>query len=147
MRIRFFLIILLVLLISCKTKKKIGLSHNNRVAAEHIAPQKTVEPELIEEPVTVKEENLILIGQSSQFKPNENYFVVMGSFKILENAQKFQSKLNAEGFKSQILQNEQGLFRVSAFTYKDIADARSKVLTIRKEFPKYNDVWLLRKQN
>jgi cell division protein FtsN len=71
----------------------------------------------------------------------------MGSFKILENAQKFQSKLNAEGFKSQILQNEQGLFRVSAFTYKDIADARSKVLTIRKEFPKYNDVWLLRKQN
>jgi cell division protein FtsN len=147
MKTRIFLSVLVVFALGCKPKKNIVKSRDNRIVEEQIVPQKGIEPQLEEKPVIIKEETLVSVGESAQFKPNENFFVVLGSFKILENAKKFQNELNIEGFKSQILQNDQGLYRVSAFTYKEIADARSKVLTIRKEFPKYNDVWLLRKQN
>ena len=49
-----------------------------------------------------------------------------------------------DGFHSQLLQNQQGLYRVSMKSSDILEDVRSEVFRIRKSYKRYGDVWLLR---
>ncbi len=71
------------------------------------------------------------------------YFVIIGSFRYLNNARKFQEQIASDGFTSVLLQNESGLYRVSVKSTDDIFIARNEIRRIRDEFKKYEDTWLL----
>ena len=72
-----------------------------------------------------------------------NYFVIIGSFKSSDNAKKYQSQLVKDGFISDILKNEAGLYRVSVMATNDVDQARNEVRRIWAKFTKHSDTWLL----
>ena len=140
------LIILLALTLgSCKSKKNLSYTQpETQYIEEEVAVTNPVS-EYEDKTVLVREEMVNRIENSLVVPLSENYFVIMGSFKVLDNALKFQTQLQKEGFNSQLLQNDKGLYRVSVFSYNDINEARQKVLSVRKQYPKYSDTWLLRR--
>ena len=71
------------------------------------------------------------------------FYVIIGSFRNIEYARKFTSDLTEEGFTPEILENENGLFRISVGGYDEESAARAKISGIRAAYKKYNDVWLL----
>ncbi|MBI9061976.1 MAG: SPOR domain-containing protein [Marinilabiliaceae bacterium] len=102
-------------------------------------------PKTTAAPVVVKEEKVKVVDEpeAEVFK----YYVIIGSFKVLDNAQTYKTQLRSEGFMPVILENENGLYRVSVSAYNTEMPARDKIGGIREKFEKYNDVWLLiRKQ-
>lgn len=105
--------------------------------------KKKIQPKA--KPVVVKEEKVKVVDEpeTEVFK----YYVIIGSFRVLNNAQNYKKDLRAEGFMPVILENENGLYRVSVSAYNDEMPARDKIDSIRNKFEKYGDVWLLiRKQ-
>ncbi len=84
-------------------------------------------------------------GEANDFG-SKRFYIILGSFGVYENAQKFKKQLMAEDFFPGILINEAGLYRVSVNSYDDEGIARSRVGEIRQKFPKYSDLWLLIKK-
>ena len=146
MKIILITLILSLSFFGCKSKKEVELLYDSKQMPVEVDDDSLPE-EIVNELISVKEERVVYVENSEPIEKDENYFVIMGSFKILNNAIKFQENLLDEGFKPEILRNENGLFRVSIQSFKEYAEARKKVLYIRKEYPKYNDVWLLKKQS
>lgn len=92
-------------------------------------------------PIKEVEEKLVPIAE---IMPNPHrYFVIIGSFRNSENAKKYQGQILTEGFSSEILKNEEGLYRVSVLATDEINTAREDIRRIRNIFPKYIDTWLL----
>lgn len=91
--------------------------------------------------IVVKEEKVKVIDshESEVYK----YYVIIGSFRVLENAQNYKKQLAAEGFLPVLLENENGLYRVSVSAYNDEMPARERIGSIRSKYDKYDDVWLL----
>lgn len=91
--------------------------------------------------IVVKEEKVKVIDNT----PKEvfKYYVIIGSFKVLDNAKNYKEQLRKEGFTPVLLENENGLYRVSVSAYNDELPARDKIGSIRIKYEKYNDVWLL----
>lgn len=143
MKIILLTVILSIILVGCKSKKEISLLHNIQNVAE--LDEESTHTVIEESSILVKEENIISTEKSQAIMPEETFFVIIGSFKVFSNAQNFQFQLRKEGFESQILQNEHGLYRLSVYSYKEITEARNKIYFIRKNYPKYNDVWLLKR--
>ena len=112
---------------------------------EESTPIVKKEPKPKAAPVVVKEEKVKVVDEpeAEVFK----YYVIIGSFKVLGNAQTYKKELRTEDFMPVILENENGLYRVSISAYNTETPARDKIGDIREKFEKYNDVWLLiRKQ-
>lgn len=148
MKYLVYFIAIVVALSSCKSKKHIS---HKFIESQNIT-ETSVKPILEEEekeidPIIVKEEIVTAVEPAVEKSLLEKYYVILGSFRVLENAKKHQNQLTKEGFESQILRNEEGLYRVSVFSYIHISVAREKVLQIRKQTPKYHDAWVLRKLN
>lgn len=125
---------------SCKTQK--------------IAPKpEPVKSETIVKPtvdsaqnVTSKEEKVTAANGEAKDLGSKKFYIILGTFGVFENAQKFKKQLMAEDFFPGILINEAGLFRVSVNSYDDETAARNRISEIRQKFPKYNDLWLLIKK-
>ncbi|MDR2037317.1 MAG: SPOR domain-containing protein, partial [Bacteroidales bacterium] len=94
-----FMVTLCTLMMACSSQKK---------ATTSPAPP-IMENELTE--ITVREEKVqpVDLPDETVYK----YYVVIGSFKVIENARKFRVDLVKEDFLPVILENENGLFRVS----------------------------------
>ncbi len=75
-----------------------------------------------------------------------NYYVIIGSFQSLENARNFRSQLVGEGFVPVILESEIGFYRVSIAAFNEEAPTRARIGQIRRQYPIYSDVWLLKKK-
>jgi len=108
--------------------------------AEETTPKVKEEPQP-KQKIVVKEEKVTVVDQANAevFK----YYVIIGSFRVLENAKNYKQQLLSEGFMPVLLENENGLFRVSIAAYNDEMPARNKIDNIRIKHQKYNDVWLL----
>lgn len=91
-------------------------------------------------PVVTREERVTHVEHTG---PAFQYYVILGSFRVLDNARNFRSDLSRQNFTPVILENEQGLYRVSVAAFNDELPARERVATIRSQHPQYNDVWLL----
>jgi len=92
-------------------------------------------------PIREVEEKLVAIDE---IPPNpDHYFVIIGSFRNPDNARKHQTQISKDGFRSEILKNDQGLFRVAVMSSDDINSAREEIRRIRNLFPLYSDTWLL----
>ncbi len=102
-------------------------------------PKETPKPK--EDKIVVKEEKVKVIDEPEDevFK----YYVIIGSFRVLENAQNYKKQLINEGFLPVLLENENGLYRVSVSAYNDEMPARERISSIRGKYDKYDDVWLL----
>ncbi len=119
--------------------------------AEPPAPR-TEEPvvEAPEEPVEAPVD-IPVVEESFEFEREEDevaqqvnrFFVILGSFRVNENANRFKSQLDNKGFNPVILLSETGFHRISVDSYEREADARHRVLQIRRDYPEYHDAWLL----
>lgn len=110
-----------------------------RVAVkEEPAPAPVAQP--VSAPVVVREERVTHVEHSG---PDFRFYVILGSFRVLDNARNFRSELFQQNFTPVILENENGLYRVSVSAFNDEQSARSRIAQIRQQYPKYDDVWLL----
>ncbi len=128
-------------IISCRSLKDSGSSSFSDSDSPYVKEEPVVKPVVKKDkPIVIKEEKVKIIESNDD---NFKYYVIIGSFKVLENARNYKSTLSSEGFTPVILENENGLFRVSVAAYNEETDARSKVGFIRNKYEKYNDTWLL----
>ncbi len=103
-------------------------------------------PALKSEPVMVREEKVTTVDQLGT-ETIYRYYVIIGSFQVVDNARSFRTQLIDEQFTPVILQSEIGFFRVSVAAFNDEMDARSRIAQIRDNYDKYSDVWLLIRKN
>lgn len=94
-------------------------------------------------PIPIREVEEKLVPVEEKAPDPYRYFVIIGSFRNMDNAVKYQGKILTEGFKSVILRNESGLYRVSVMATDEVVTAREEIGRIRTQFPEYNDTWLL----
>lgn len=91
----------------------------------------------------IKEVEEKLVANEDKAPSAKKYFVVIGSFRDPGNAKEHQVIVAKDGFKSEILKNDAGLYRVSVMETNDITAARNEIRRIWSKFPKYSDTWLL----
>ncbi|TVQ14349.1 MAG: SPOR domain-containing protein [Bacteroidetes bacterium] len=73
----------------------------------------------------------------------KSYFVIIGSFRNRDNAERFKETIRMKGFEPVILLSETGLHRVSVDSYRMENDARARIMQIRSKFEEHADTWLL----
>ncbi|MCK7462300.1 MAG: SPOR domain-containing protein [Sphingobacterium sp.] len=120
-------ILILILALACEQEKEITKTFTDNRLAQPITNLENTETN--ENPVTIKDEAITTVDISEILIPKENYFVILGSFRILSNAKKFQKQIQDDGFESRLLQNEQGLFRVSVFFHLKTSIRQEKKFT------------------
>ena len=148
-KVFFILAAVAICFASCKSKKATQ-------SAFEPAVQKTVattEPKVFQVPEQVEapkqvEESIPIRKESFTFTESKDetlnsYFIILGSFRNMENARKFRQELMTQGFTPIIVESETGYFRVTVDSYTNESDARSRLLQIRQNYSKYNDAWLL----
>ncbi len=95
-------------------------------------------------PVSTRREQISFTRQEDLAGNEQNsFFVIVGSFSQLENANRFRTTLLDEGFTPIILHSETGYYRVCINSYRSEQEARSRIAQVRLSYPKYSDVWLL----
>ena len=138
MRILICLLALAVTLTCCKSNKRMIRSEVGYVSTQpvEVAVQEKVQDTLIveEEPVPVRKEKVGLM----------RYCIIVGSFIYRQNAINLRSDLMRRGFLGcSIMQNSEGMYRVSAVCDDTHADAARELIRIRRQYPQFRDAWLL----
>ena len=140
-----FLVASMAVISGCSSLKKGSSSFSDKPATKTSSSVKVKEAP-VEKPaakeVVVKQEKVKVIETQANEKAGK-FYVIIGSFKVLDNARNFRQQLIAEKFAPSILENENGLYRVSVASYDDETMARSRIADIRAQYEKYADVWLL----
>lgn len=126
-----------------------GVKKRSKKGAEPPVPAVVQEPVkeapvtvVVPEPIREVEEKIVPVDN----KPVDphRYFVIIGSFRSIDNARKHQADIAVDGFRvSDLMRNEAGLYRVSVMATDDVSAARTEIMRIRSRFPKYEDFWLL----
>lgn len=91
----------------------------------------------------IKEVEEKLVKNENKEPSPQKYFVIIGSFRDPVNAKEHQRLVRKDGFASEVLKNDEGLYRVSVKATDDITEARSEVRKIWAKYPKYSDTWML----
>jgi cell division protein FtsN len=133
-------VVMIALLAGCKTQKIAPMPEPVSSIAKTKAAQTSAAS------VSSKVESVTAAkGEASDFS-SKQFYVILGSFSIYENAQRFKKQLMSEDFSPGILVNQTGLYRVSINSFDDEAQARNRISEIRQKYPQYSDVWLLIKK-
>ena len=132
--LNIILFAIILMSVSCKTQK--------------IAPKPVpVKSEsAVSQVITSKEESVSAADGEAKDFGSKKFYIILGSYKMYEGAQKFKKQLMAEDFFPGILINEAGLYRVSVNSYDDETVARKRIAELRQKFPQYSDLWLLIKK-
>ena len=130
MNIRTFSFIIVCALLSCSCKTTKNTAQTPQLPEVNSKTEITVRTESVK-PIDLSERIVY------------KYYVIIGSFRSIDNARQYTVALADEGFAPVILENENGLFRISVGGYDDENAARAKIAGIRAVYEKYNDVWLL----
>ena len=125
-----FIIVCTLMICSCKSTKKTIQSDTPQLLEENPKTE-----------ITVRTEKIKPIDHSD--RTMSRYYVIIGSFKNLDNAKNYQATMAKKGFTPEILENETGLFRISAGGYDEENAARAKISGIRANYEELADVWLL----
>lgn len=141
MKIYLCLLIIAVTLTCCKSRK--GMVNSAYVSTDPVemaVVEKTQEEEVVEAPVTIKQEEVILTHGNDLMR----YCVIVGSFINEQNAVNLRAKLAEMGFtNTSIMRNNEGMYRVSAVCDDTEADAREELSQIRTGYSQFRDAWLL----
>jgi len=143
-----FLVVICVLFVfSCKGVKKTVAVSSDDIPVQEPPQMEVVVQEVIEEEppsqtdVTVRSESVKPVDQND--KTLYRFYVIIGSFRNVDNARRFNADLIGKGFSPSILENEEGLFRISVGGYNAENAARAKIAEIRAKYREHRDVWLL----
>ena len=137
--LNYLLIITLLLALSCSsTKTSLFGGKKKESSVQGTSINKTLMPST---PIREVEEKLVTNEEKAPGP--EKYFVIIGSFKDPANAREHQAIVRKDGFASEVLKNEAGLYRVSVMATDDIDAARNEVRRIWSKFPEYSDTWML----
>ena len=113
---------------------------------EPVKSESVTKPAVPTNTITSREESVTAANGEAQDLGSKRFYIILGTFGVYENAQKFKKQLMAEDFFPGILVNESGMYRVSVNSYDDEMSARNRVGEIHQKFPKYKDLWLLIKK-
>ncbi len=97
-------------------------------------------------PVRSQSESFTFAQQEDASRYQGKFFVIMGSFSSMDNANRYKQELIPQGFSPIVLHSETGYYRVCVNAFTDEAAARQRVQQIRTDYPKYADTWLLIKK-
>jgi len=115
---------------------------NNKRLAENIIPK--IEEKTVPDTANpIKEVEEKLVANNNKLPNPHRYFVIIGSFRNPDNANKYQGQILKKGFSSEILKNESGLYRVSVLATNETKEAMKEIRRIRRIFPEYSYTWLL----
>ena len=126
----FFIIACTLLICSCKSTKNATRSTSPYLTEENSRTGITVRTETVR-PVDSSERTIY------------DFYVIIGSFRSIENAQQYNVDLVRKGFTPTIFESENGLFRISVGGYNDENAARTRIAGIRTAHQEHSDVWLL----
>lgn len=129
-RIFSFIIVCALLVCSCKSTKKATQSFSSYQTEVNYIPE-----------ATDRIENVRQVD--SPERTMYRFYVIIGSFRDIENARRNNIDLTRKGFTPVILENENGLFRISVGGYEDERAARARIANIRASYAEHRDVWLL----
>jgi len=122
-----FMIACLLLICSCKTKQK--------TVTSPLLPEVNSTAEIV-----VRTESVKPIDPSER---SYGYYVIIGSFRNIAGARQTSADLVNKGFTPVILENEDGLYRISVGGYNEENAARARIAGIRAAYVEHSDVWLL----
>lgn len=150
-KVALFVLIIGIALASCKSSKKAASTAFEPAAQQTsttAAPKVFQVPEVKETPVAQDDKPISVRKESFTFTQTEDqnqnsYFIIVGSFSSMENARNFRQTLMSEGFTPIVVQSETGYYRVTVDSFTSEAPARTRLIQIRQNFPKYSDAWLL----
>ena len=111
------------LLVSCNIFKDEPIG----VGVDSLLYQMEEEP-IIDTPIVVEEPELEPIPEPVIEK---NYKMIVGSFQVEANAEKYAQKLADQGYQTEIIQASNGYFRVSAKAYPTLKEGLSELETFR----------------
>lgn len=144
MRTIICLFAMVALLACCKSKKNLMTSEGSNLTRQ---PAEVVVKEEIQDSLTisVRPDNLrredVKLTQGDTMM---RYCVIVGSFMYEQNATRLRAKLVRMGFLgSCIMQNHEGMYRVSASCNNDLQAAQARLKEIRIQYPQFSDAWLL----
>jgi len=126
--------------VSCNSTKTslFGSARKKQSVIEGTSISRTLMPAT---PIREVEEKLVPVEEKAPSP--ERYFVIIGSFKDPENAKEHQAAVMKDGFRSEILKNDAGLYRVSVMATDNVTEARNEIRRIWAKFTGYSDTWLL----
>ena len=76
-----------------------------------------------------------------------NFSVVIGSFTNKTNAEGLKSRMEADGFRVVLAQNDRDMYRVIVASFNEKYDAAQERDRIKAKYaPDFQDAWLLEKQ-
>jgi cell division protein FtsN len=136
-----FVTALFFLLSACGSSRKAIKSSEKTDTAVMSSGTELISETTAESPIIEVEEKLVAINDIAP-EPF-NYFVIIGSFRNPDNARNYQKQIENDGFSSELLKNDAGLYRVSVMASNNILAAREEIKQIREKFHKYSDTWLL----
>jgi cell division protein FtsN len=128
----------------------VTVEESNPYEEEVLIQEEEEEEEVIEEVVVqeVKPAPKKVKAKKETSKPkvqssgNGNYHVIVGSFGEEANANRFSSKLQAEGFSSSVIGNYGGMYLVSISSHASRSEAGSSASSISNKYPKN---WIFKK--
>jgi cell division protein FtsN len=144
-----FIFIIGIALSACKSTKKATKTPYEPATTTSTkiftVPQNTqTDNTSTEKPYSTRKEAITFVQPEQQ---NQNgFFVIVGSYSSLENANKFRQTLIGEGFNPIIVQSETGFYRITVDSYTSETAARTRLMQIRQNYPQYGDSWLLIKK-
>jgi cell division protein FtsN len=141
MRITGILLIVVLSLASACSSTKTSLFGSDRDKKEDVKGTSIGRTLMPATPIKEVEEKLVPVENKAPSP--QKYFVIIGSFRDPSNAKEHQSVVRKDGFVSEILKNDAGLYRVSVLATDNVTEARNRIRKIWAEFPQYSDTWLL----
>lgn len=135
-----FVIFVMLLTASCSSTKTslFGSRKDKTEEAKGTSIGRTLMPAT---PIREVEEKLVPVEEKAPSP--QKFFVIIGSFRDPLNAKEHQDVVKKDGFKSEILKNDAGLYRVSVMATNDVTEARNEIRRIWAKYPAYSDTWLL----
>jgi cell division protein FtsN len=143
MRILSYLFIGIILLTTSCNSTKTSLFGGNKQNKEENVKGKSIKTTTLMPAGPIKEVEEKLVKNEDKEPSPQKYFVIIGSFRDPVNAKEHQALVRKDGFASEVLKNDAGLYRVSVKATDDITEARNEVRRIWAKFPKYSDTWML----
>lgn len=151
-----FVVLLSIGASSCKTKKSAYQNAYDRAKQkEVVAPETNTEPATqpnvtvtrsTSPQVTVRKEKItpVLASDASGLR---TYSVVIGSFVNQTNANALKEKMEKDGYKVIIAQNEKQMFRVIVLSFDSKEEAARERDSFKAKYaPDFQDIWLLERQ-
>lgn len=146
-KVAFYVLMIIIGLAGCKAKKPIVVPSTYPVA-EAIEIQATVQDTITMDEDTPPEVAKTEVVKLTHGNDMMRYCVILGSFIKEKNAVNLRSTLMNKGFvRSSIMQNNEGMYRVSAGCFNNDTQAKVELNRIRNAYPQFADAWLLQVKN